>query len=138
MVVPDYWSIGPFAAHARRAYDIYAVGDKRNSLNAVQKFLKHLLQIKAWHAAAERQVPGIAVPRDVAENEFVGTAVNASADSFVNALIISAVCRRFLFHNRNPCHSSRDLYSLLRLVPDDSHGKVIANAAPPLPKAAIC
>ena len=81
--------VGPLAAHARQAYDIYAVGDQLNSLDAAQKFLEYLLQIKVWHTAAERQVPAVAVPRDIAESEFVRTAVNALADGFVNALIIS-------------------------------------------------
>ena len=60
--------IGPYAAHARRAYDIYAVGDQLNSPNAVQKFLEHLLQVKVWHTAAERQVSVVAVPRDIADS----------------------------------------------------------------------
>jgi hypothetical protein len=101
--------MGPFAAYARRAYDVDAVGDQRNSLNAVQKFLEHLLQIKAWHTAAERQVPVVAVPRDIAKNEFVRAAVNPPADGFVNALISSgSICRRFHFHSRGLCRWSRE------------------------------
>src|SRR5688572_1767648 len=44
--------IGPYAAHARRAFDVYAVGDLLNFFDAVQQFLEHLLQVKVWHTTA--------------------------------------------------------------------------------------
>jgi len=55
-----------FAAKSRRTYDIDAVGDLRNLLDASQKFLKQLLHMKTWHTAAERQLSVVVVPRDFA------------------------------------------------------------------------
>jgi hypothetical protein len=79
----------------------------------MQEFLEYLLQIKGWHTAVEHQMPVVAVPRDIAEDEFVRTTVDAPADSFVNALISSgSICGRFHFHNRGPCRSSREFVVL--------------------------
>jgi len=105
--------MGTCAAHARRAYDIYAVGDLRNVLGASQEFLKLLLQMKAWYTATERQVPVVAVPCDFIEDEFVRTTGNAPTDGFVNAVVSNgSFGRQFHFHSHGPCHSFREFVLL--------------------------
>jgi hypothetical protein len=98
--------MGTFATHARRAHDIYAVGDLRNVLDASQKFLEQLLQVKARHTSAESQLSGIVLPGNLTEDEFVRTAVNAAADDFVDAVISNgSLGRWFHFDSRGRCRS---------------------------------
>lgn len=106
---PLFGLMAPFAAHAGRAYNIYAIGDPRHWIDVSQKFLKQLLQMKAWHTATECQVSVVVVPCDFPKDEFVRTAVNAPADGFVNAVVSTgSFGRRFHFHSHGCCRSFRE------------------------------